>query len=146
MAKYYTLVPLPVGIFDGISPVDRVVWGCIYERWRLSSYNVTGGDERWWDEYGVYCVYSHAELARDVGITERTIRRSISTLREKGLLDWRKAAYMGSSRYYIPNYIAEEMRRLRKDSTTSSETPQSGRIVQPNPEKMSGYNPDKITG
>lgn len=146
MAKFYTLVPLPIGVFDEICPVDRIVWGCIYERWRLSSYNVTGGDDRWCDDWGVFCVYSHAELARDVGVTERTIRRSISTLRKKDLLDWRKAVYMGSSRYYIPDSIAAEMRRLRKDNTTGSETPQSGKIVQPNPEKLSGFNPDKISG
>lgn len=123
MAKFYSLVPLPIGVFEGVAPIDRMVWGCIYERWRLSSYNVTGGNDRWCDDWGVYCVYSHADLARDVGVNERTIRRSIKALRDQVLLDARKADYMGACRYYIPDNIAAEMRRLRKDNTTGDDNP-----------------------
>ena len=126
MAKYYTLVPLPIGAFEGLSPVDRLVWGTIWERWRLSSYNVTGtpGDSPWYDHNveAVYCVFSHAALAEAVGVNERTIRRSLNALQERELLYWRKATYKGTCRYYIPEAVARYMRSIAKEDNTESGT------------------------
>lgn len=116
MAKYYSLVPLPEGIFEGMSLIDRAVFGLIWERYRLSSYKVTGGDETWADEQdgSVFCIFSHDELARLIGASEKTIRRSLIALRDEHMLiDWRKASFKGACRYYIERGALDYMASLR---------------------------------
>lgn len=118
MANYYTLVPHPVGPFAALGPVERVVWGTIWERFRLSEYHVTGGKDSWYDydEDAIYCIYGQRELAAQVGVSERTIRRALDNLYEACLIDWRKADYKGACRYYFPRQVREYMAALRKDS------------------------------
>lgn len=118
MAKYYTLVPLPQGAFEKLSLVDRAVFGLLWERYRLSSYKVTGGDERWYDPewQEIYCVYALDELVRQVGVSDKTIRRSLIALRDAGMIYWRKASYAGANRYYFDHSIRSEMSALRQDS------------------------------
>ena len=121
MAKYYSLVPLPQGRFEGLSLLDRAVFGLIYERWRLSEYNVLGtpGDSPWYDyeEDAVFCMFSHNELSRLIGTSEKTIRRSLALLRDKHrMISWKKASFMGACRYYIASDMVQEMAALRQDS------------------------------
>lgn len=125
MAKYYSLVPLPMGIFENLSLMDRAVFGLIWERYRLSSYKVAGGDETWYDadQREIYCVYAHDELARQIGTSEKTIRRSLISLRESGLIWWRKASYMGSCRFYVDHAVRAEMSALRQDSRSGEDCP-----------------------
>ena len=106
------LVPLPTGIFSDYDLTTRAVIGALYNRLRLSSYNLTGGDETWYDdqEGRAYCVYTHDELARMIGVGERTIRRSLALLQADGLVWWRKATYKGANRYYVHDYIMQELR------------------------------------
>ena len=115
MSRLYTLVPLPEGPFRGLDPVSRMVFGAIWDRYKLSSYNVTGtpGDSPWYDHQtgAVFCVFSHAELAEAVGISERTVRRSLDALRDAGLLIWRKATYKGACRYYVTEYVRAYLRK-----------------------------------
>lgn len=115
MSRLYTPVPTANGPFAGIDPVARMTFGLIWDRYKLSSYHVTGaaGDCPWYDQAmdAVYCVYGQAELAAEVGVSERTIRRALDTLREAGLLIWRKATYKGSCRYYIPEHTRQYLRR-----------------------------------
>lgn len=109
MARLYTLVPLPQGPFKGVSPIARMVHGMIWDRYKLSQYNVVGqGEETPWYDAGreaVYCVYAQNELAQSVGVSERTVRRALDELREAGLLSWRKAEYKCVCRYYIPEAV-----------------------------------------
>lgn len=109
MAQLYQLVPLPQGVFSGMDLVTRAVIGCIYDRIKLSMYNATGGDERFYDEYAgeYYCVYSQAELAEIIGVSERTVRRSLDLLKADNLVHWRKFTYRGANRYYLHNGIME---------------------------------------
>ena len=125
MAKYYSLVPLPEGIFKDVPLIDRVVFGLIWERYRLSGYKVTGGDETWVDADGeIFCVYSHDELARLTGTSEKTIRRALIDLRDKHfMIDWCKAAFKGSCRYYIEPAVKEHMAALRQNNKTVSDCP-----------------------
>lgn len=123
MAKYYTLLPLPQGIFaeDELGLVDRAVFGMIYDRWRLSCYNAAGSSDYetpWYDEIReeFYCIFAHDELSRHVGVSEKTIRRSLDTLRKKGYIDWVKRDYMGANRYFIRKRVQDYMALLRKDS------------------------------
>lgn len=128
MAKYYSLVPLPQGRFENLSLLDRAVFGLIYERWRLSEYNVLGtpGDSPWYDfdEDAVFCMFSHDELCRLIGTSEKTIRRSLIALRDQHhMISWKKASFMGACRYYIEPGMIREMAALRQDSRKNDECP-----------------------
>ena len=107
--RKYCLVPLPDGPFAGLDLMSRAVFGLIWDRYRLSGYNVTGqGDASpWydWDADAVYCVYDQRDLAAAIGCTDRTVRRCLDDLRRAGCLWWRRATYMGASRYYVPSPI-----------------------------------------
>lgn len=109
MARLYTLVPMPQGPLAGIGLTERAVLGQIYDRYKLSTYNVTGqGDNTpWYDWYRdeVFCLYAQDDLAAELGISVRTVRRALETLRAAGLIDWRKATYKGACRYYISERV-----------------------------------------
>lgn len=141
MAKYYSLLPLPQGRFEKLSLVDRAVFGMIYERWKLGSYKLLGGSDAWYDYDAdeVFCIYAHDELARLVGVSEKTIRRSLLYLRDEAkMISWRKTKFMGACRYYIARDMQQEMNLLKEHSKLDRESPQSGQIVPLNPVKMTG--------
>jgi len=127
MAKYYTLVPLPIGKFADweLTLVDRAVFGMIWERWRLSSYKVLGGCEDWYDPYeeDIFCIFAHDELARLIGVSEKTIRRSLETLRTKRVIRWRKAKFKGANRYYVARDVQQYMNTLRQSNKEPAESP-----------------------
>lgn len=105
MGQVYTLCPLPQGPFAALDPLARLCFGAIWDRYKVSCYNVTGstGDSPWYDhdEDEVFCVFGQGELARLLGISERTVRRCLGDLKAAGLIWWRKAQYAGSCRYYV---------------------------------------------
>ena len=109
MAQIYQLVPLPQGIFA----VTRAVVGLLYDRIRLSHYNLIGdpAGSQWYDtvEDKVYCIFTHEELAQTIGVSERTIRRSLATLNADNLVWWRKATYKGANRYFLHDGIMEAL-------------------------------------
>ena len=113
MAQKYMLVPLPTGIFEDYDLTTRAVIGALYDRLRLSGYNQIGGSDAWYDEQEgrIYCVYTHDELARMIGVGERTIRRSLALLQADGLVWWRKATYKGANRYFVHDYIMQALRK-----------------------------------
>lgn len=115
MAQKYMLIPLAEGLFCGYDLVTRAVIGALYDRIRLSNYNLIGdaAGSKWFDpvEKKVYCVFTHAELAAQIGVSERTVRRSLATLEADGLVWWRKAAYKAANRYFLHERITKELRR-----------------------------------
>lgn len=114
MAQKYLLIPLPTGLFKGYDLTTRAVIGALYDRIRLSNYNLIGdpAGRAWYDEkeQRVFCVYSHAELAAQLGVGERTIRRSLQLLKDDGLVWWYKAAYKAANRYFIHERITQELK------------------------------------
>lgn len=115
MAQKYMLIPLPTGLFKGYDLVTRAVIGALHDRTRLSNYNLIGDpcSNPWYDrqEQKVYCVYTHAELAEQLGVSERTVRRSLDKLRDDQLIWWRKATYKGANRYFLHECITLELRK-----------------------------------
>lgn len=115
MAQRYMLVPLAEGLFRDYDLITRAVLGALYDRMRLSSYNLAGDPEgrAWFDEkeQRVYCVFSHAELAALLGVGERTVRRSLKTLSDDGLVWWYKAAYKAANRYFLHESITQQLKR-----------------------------------
>lgn len=115
MAQKYMLVPLPQGIFEGYDLTTRAVIGALYDRLRLSGYNQIGNpsDCPWYDahEQRLFCVFTHAELAQQLGVGERTVRRCLAQLNEDGLVWWRKAAYKASNRYFLHERIMQALRK-----------------------------------
>lgn len=110
-----------------MSLIDRAVFGMIYDRWRLSNYHAAGsdGDPQWYDS-GVddyYCVFAHDELARLIGVSEKTIRRSLTELHNLGFIYWRKREYMGANRYFISRQMQEYMSTLRQNSKAVQNCP-----------------------
>lgn len=94
--------------------VTRAVVGLIYDRIRLSNYNLVGdaSGQSWYDpvEQRVYCIFTHAEMAETIGVSERTIRRSLALLNEENLVWWRKATYKGANRYFLHECITDSLR------------------------------------
>lgn len=115
MAQKYMLIPLPQGLFRDYDLITRAVIGALYDRTRLSNYNLIGdpAGRAWYDdqEQRVYCVYSHAELAAQIGVGERTVRRTLARLHDDGLIWWRKATYMGANRYFLHEDITAALRK-----------------------------------
>lgn len=111
MPRLYTLTPLPRGPFESVDCVSRLLFGAIYDRYKLSSYSQIGQGDSCpfydWTRDELYCVISQAELVDLTGMSERTVRRSLTALKAAGLIDWRKATYKGANRYYIPQGIRE---------------------------------------
>ena len=110
--RKYTIVPLPTGVFEGITPLSRMCFGFIWDRYRVSCYNVSGGHDAWydydWDE--TFCVFSHRELSEQVGASERTIRRCLDELRRAQLIETKRCEYQGACRFFIPEDVRAYMR------------------------------------
>ena len=125
MAKYYTLVPLPQGMFEPLSLVDRAVFGLIWERHKLGSYKLMGGCDDWYDHDAedVFCIFAHDELARLTGTSEKTIRRSLKVLKDACMISWRKARFMGANRYYVARDVQRYMNSLQQSSKEPAESP-----------------------
>lgn len=115
MAQKYMLVPLPEGLFKNYDLTTRAVIGALYDRIRLSNYNLIGDPAgcKWYDpqEERVFCVFSHDELGRQLGVSEKTVRRSLKLLHDDGLVWWRKAAYKAANRYFLHEAITEALKR-----------------------------------
>lgn len=133
MARYYTLLPLPLGVFaeDELTLIDRAVFGMIYDRWKLSNYTATGSasyETPYYDEQlqDYYCIFSHDELSRQVGVNEKTIRRSLDKLRTLDYVYWTKRKFKGANCYFITRRMKEYMSLQRQLNKDSAKSPQSG--------------------
>lgn len=111
--QLYQLVPLPCGIFSGLSLVERAVFGLLYDRMKVSVKNhLSSTDNSWFDDTleDVYCLYRQDSIAETLGVSLRTVRRALDALRDAGLIDWRKANYQDANRYTIPYRIRQELK------------------------------------
>lgn len=99
----YVVVPYPVGVFAPLSTDARLVFGLIWSRFKLSSFHVAGGDDRWIDkdDGAVYCYYALDELCRDAGLSDRTVRRCLDALRAEMLIYTRRVDYKMPMRIYV---------------------------------------------
>ncbi len=108
----FTFIPSPCGPFLRIDPSARLVFGLIWDRYRLSRYSTDTGDNRWQDDDGeVYCVYSQTELSEHSGLTDRTVRRCLDTLYNANLLRWHKSGFNGCNRYYPDLLVIDYLTR-----------------------------------
>ena len=114
MAQKYMLIPLPQGVFKDYDLTTRAVIGALYDRIRLSNYNLIGDPtgSKWYDqqEERVFCVFTHDELGRQLGVSEKTVRRSLKLLHDDGLVWWRKAAYKAANRYFLHEAITQSLK------------------------------------
>ena len=87
MAQLYQLVPLPQGIFAGMDLVTRAVVGLLYDRIRLSNYNLIGdpAGSQWYDP------------------VEKQVNAD-------NLVWWRKATYKGANRYFLHYGIMDALK------------------------------------
>lgn len=111
----YTIVPLAEGPFEYCDALSRMAFGLIWDRYKVSDYNVTGAgaDSAWYDEVydDVFCVYNVGELAQKIGCSERTARRCLDDLQRQGVIFWRRAEYGGANRYFVTHRTKEYLRR-----------------------------------
>jgi len=109
------LIPLPEGLFRDYDLTTRAVIGALYDRIRLSNYNLIGNphDCKFYDpqEERIFCVFTHDELGRQLGVSEKTVRRSLKLLEEDGLIWWRKATYKGANRYFLHEAITQALKK-----------------------------------
>lgn len=113
------MVPRAEGPFERIDALARMAFGLIWDRWQLSviTSRKQGGfalvlPEDIRERYNgrpvaTYCVYTQADLAREMGVTERTARRCVADLRVAGLVDVHRRAALGASCYTIPRAVVE---------------------------------------
>lgn len=115
MAQKYMLIPLPQGLFEPYDLNTRAVIGALYDRVRLSNYNLIGDPAgcKWYDqqEGRVFCIFTHDELARQLGVSEKTVRRCLKTLYDDGLVWWRKATFRSANRYFLHEGITRELKK-----------------------------------
>lgn len=121
MASAFILVPRAEGAFAALDPLARLCFGHIWNRYQLSRLTRHSGrgafvmevpaDMR--DRYKRpsvdYCVYSAAEMAVEIGCTDRTVRRCIADLRAAGVIDTHRNGYMGKLCFTIPTAICDEL-------------------------------------
>lgn len=113
MASIYQLIPLPLGPLAPYDLTTRAVLGAIWDRYRLSSYQVTGGNDKWYD-YDVdevYCVYDQTDLAQMLGVSRRTVQRALDVLRADRIVWSRKPGLQSACRYYIDESIRSYLRQ-----------------------------------
>lgn len=125
MTKYIK-VPMPQFEFKNLDLTARCVFGLIYDRWLLSrktsetSERFTQvrevrvcdvyprrfpNDKSWIKLAFAYCVYSQSEIAENLGISERTVRRCIDDLVREKVVEVDRAGMRGANRYFIPSDI-----------------------------------------
>lgn len=107
MGSLYTLIPRPVGKFAGLDMTTRYAFGLIYDRWQLSKKQENRG--RFQDEHGVYCVYSRAAMAAEMGTSLPTLRDAMKKLIKRGLIESRLPASGAAWRYYVTEDAIEEL-------------------------------------
>ena len=143
--RKYTIVPMPQGTFEGVSLTARCVFGLIFDRWKLS---MDDKDGRYWDDsvQNWYCYYAQDELVKLLGISARTVRRSLYELLERGIVYWHKADFRGHCRYYVGDLAQIELGVIsvqeapRKSNNPAKLASQSGQIDRCNPVKLTGYH------
>lgn len=124
MAQLYQLVPLPLGIFSGLSLVERAALGLLYDRMKLSVHHHLSDPEggAWLDEdeNQVYCIYSQTEMAKILGVSERTVRRALEHLEAERLIWWKKAKFQGANKYFLNQSIREVLRCTQSGQNVQS--------------------------
>lgn len=117
--RKYTLTPSPFGLFRNIDAAARLVFGLIWDRFKLSEHSITSGDCRWQDVDGeIFCIYSEVELAEHSGLSERTVRRCLNTLRDANLLRWDKTGFKGCNKYYPDLLVIDYFYRKEEKPST----------------------------
>ena len=53
---------------------------------------------------------AYSELAALLGVSESTVRRSLTILHRNNFVWWRKATYKGANRYFLHDGIMEALR------------------------------------
>lgn len=107
--RKWALIPAPDGPFAALDLTARAVFGLVWDRWRLSSAAALKGDERFValappdgaDCDGVFACYRQAELAAQLGVSERTVRRALDELERLGLVYRGRKEYGGSMRLHV---------------------------------------------
>ena len=98
--RKYTMTPLPNGPFTGLDAISRLCYGIILDRVKLSTMR---RDSHFFDEgmNTFYALYRQRDLAYELGVSERTVRRCLQELGERELIHWVKFGYQGASRFYL---------------------------------------------
>ena len=125
MAKW-RMIPSAEGPFKGLDVMARYCFGLLYDRYQLSSQKHEEGDSRFTERRTVrvcdvfpdspglrhdtstatmafaFCVYKQSDLAREMGCTDRTVRRCLDDLRHVGLIETKREGYNGALRFFFP--------------------------------------------
>ena len=126
MSTIYQLIPLARGPLAHYDLTTRAVLGAIWDRYRLSSYQVTGGNDQWYDhdEDEIYCVYDQTELAQLLGVSRRTVQRALDALRSDRVIWSRKPGLQCACRYFIDEDIRNYLRQPQKRQNDTSIAPE----------------------
>lgn len=114
METLYLMVPTTnIAKFKDLDPVTRMVFACIWDRYKLSVKSYREKAQFKMDcppelmpYYGgfkriVYCVITQQEIAEALGITERTARSCVAKLKKAAVIDTHRDGYQAATRYTI---------------------------------------------
>ena len=137
MAKW-NMIPSAEGPFKDLDVMARYCFGLLYNRYQLSSQKHDQGNARFSEVREVrlcdafpfrpglrndtsvvsmafvFCVYTQSDLAREMGCTDRTVRRCLDDLRRVGVIETKRDGHNGALRFFFPpvvyNYFVHEER------------------------------------
>jgi len=136
MATKYCMIPMANGPFEHVDLTARAAFGLIYDRWLLSRRTNEGAErpkfavrryvrlgdviKRRANDNTVmpmlfdYCIYTQDELAHDLGVSERTVRRCIDDLCRAEVIQAERTGLRGANRYIIPSEVYRYFNPPRK--------------------------------
>ena len=134
MAKW-SMIPSAEGPFSGLDAMARYCFGLLYNRYQLSMRTHSEGDSRISEVRTVrlcdafpyrpsmrndtseismsyaFCIYTQGDLAREMGCTDRTVRRCLEDLRRAGVIETKREGYNGALRFFFPPVVYEYFER-----------------------------------
>ena len=130
MAKW-NMIPSAEGPFKDLDVMARYCFGLLYNRYQLSQQKSEEGSTRFSEirevrvcdafpgrlrtRYDtsmislsyVFCIYTQGDLAREMGCTDRTVRRCLEDLRRAGVIETKREGYNGALRFFFPPVVYE---------------------------------------
>lgn len=85
--------------YADLTPTDMMLYSLYFDRSMASIYNAQNGNMTFVDKTGVFCVYTNAESAYRLHVTEKTITKSIKKLIDVDLIKVKRS--LTSNKIYV---------------------------------------------
>jgi len=114
----YATIPAPVLYAKNLSFGAKVLYAAIIDYI--------------WHKNKASCFPSHNTLADKLGITDDTVRKYLMELRAEKFIDWKKAGYQKSNRYYLLEFPNSEEFAIQQRTPKTTMAKRKVKAVVPN--------------